>query len=288
MLEVRWIVLSLVATGLLLAFVSYHPGDPGWSTAGNGEPVRNVMGRIGAWFADLLLYLAGLSAYLLPMGLLMWVIADLRRLRSDRDFSDEPLEAGVPPRFWQPWIKCLGFLLIFLAAVLLEATRLRLLPELPLVPGGVFGLLLGPVLIDWMGPVGFTLLCWILLGAGLSVLGGFSWLDVMESFGAWLERQFFAAREAISARGDRKVGERALADREEQVTEKRKILREDHPEPIHIEPGVSHVEMSERAQSERQSVLFADLPPDTELPPLSLLDAASVQQELVSPETLEF
>ncbi|NBO05122.1 MAG: hypothetical protein EBV16_13215, partial [Betaproteobacteria bacterium] len=178
--------------------------------------------------------------------------------------------------------------LIFLAAVLLEATRLRLLPELPLVPGGVFGLLLGPVLIDWMGPVGFTLLCWILLGAGLSVLGGFSWLDVMESFGAWLERQFFAAREAISARGDRKVGERALADREEQVTEKRKILREDHPEPIHIEPGVSHVEMSERAQSERQSVLFADLPPDTELPPLSLLDAASVQQELVSPETLEF
>ena len=288
LLELRWIGFSLLATALLLAFVSYHPADPGWSTAGNGEPIRNVMGRMGAWFADLLLYLAGLSAYLVPMGLLYWVISDLRRLRRDRGFSDEHSARGELPTLLQPWVKSFGFLLIFFASVLLEATRLRMLPELPLVPGGVFGLLFGPVLIDWMGPVGFTLFCWILLGAGLSLLGGFSWIEVLESFGAWLERQFFAARAAIAARGDRKVGERALADREEQVTEKRKILREDHPEPIHIEPAVAQVEMSERAQAERQSVLFADLPPDTELPPIALLDAASVQQELVSPETLEF
>ena len=88
LLEMRWIALSLLTTGLLLAFVTYHPGDPGWSTAGNGEPIRNAMGRIGAWLADLLLYLAGLSAYLFPIGLLVWVISDLRRLRSDRRFME--------------------------------------------------------------------------------------------------------------------------------------------------------------------------------------------------------
>jgi len=279
---------SLLATGLLLAFVSYHVGDPGWSTAGDGQATRNVMGRVGAYFADLLLYLAGVSAYLIPIGMLLWVISDLRRLRSDRQFSGGPRTVFSNTRSLQGWLRLLGFIFLFFACVLLEATRLRLLPDLPLVPGGVFGLLLGPVLLDWMGPVGFTLFCWLLLGAGLSLLGGFSWLDLLESLGAWLEARFFAARQAIAARGDRKLGERALADREEQVIEKRKIFREDHPEPIHIEPPLSHVAMSDRAQAERQSALFADLPPDTELPPLSLLDAASLQQESVAPETLEF
>ncbi|NCV40871.1 MAG: DNA translocase FtsK, partial [Betaproteobacteria bacterium] len=288
LLELRWIVFSLLATGLLLAFVSYHQGDPGWSTAGNGEPVRNAMGRVGAWFADLLLYLAGLSAYLIPIGLLIWVVSDLRRLRSDRHMSDERLANSDLPRLLQPWVKFLGFGLLFVSCVLLEATRLRLLPALPLVPGGVLGLLLSPRLLDWMGPVGFTLFCWLMLAAGLAMVGSFSWFDLFESLGGWVERQFLAAREAIAARDDRKVGERALADREEQVIEKRKIFREDHPEPIHIEPAVSHVAMSERAQAERQSVLFTDLPPDTELPPLALLDTASAQQELVSAETLEF
>ena len=288
LLEMRWIVLSLLTTGLLLAFVTYHPGDPGWSTAGNGEPIRNAMGRIGAWLADLLLYLAGLSAYLFPIGLLVWVISDLRRLRSDRRFMESRTnDRSIAPAL-QAWLKAGGFSLLFFACVLLEATRLRLLPELPLVPGGVFGLLLGPILIDWMGPVGFTLFCWLLLGVGLSLLGGFSWLEVLESLGASIERQFLAARQAIAAHDDRRRGERALADREEQVIEKRKIFRDDHPEPIHIEPAIAQVELSERAQAERQSVLFADLPPDTELPPISLLDIASAQQELVSPETLEF
>ena len=93
LLELRWIGFSLLATALLLAFVSYHPADPGWSTAGNGEPIRNVMGRMGAWFADLLLYLAGLSAYLVPMGLLYWVISDLRRLRRDRGLAMNTVRA---------------------------------------------------------------------------------------------------------------------------------------------------------------------------------------------------
>lgn len=287
-LELRWIVFSLLATGLLLAFVSYHTGDPGWSTAGDGEATRNVMGRVGAYFADLLLYLAGVSAYLIPIGLLFWVIADLRRLRAERHFSDDRFGTSTGSQKLKVWLQSLGFVAIFFACLLLEATRLRLLPDLPLVPGGVLGLLLGPVLLDWMGPVGFTLFCWLLLGAGLSLLGNFSWLDLLESLGAWLEARFFEARQAIAARGDRKLGERALADREEQVIEKRKILREDHPDPIHIEPALSQVAQSERAQAERQSVLFTDLPPDTELPPLALLDAATVHQESVSQETLEF
>ncbi|MFA7667150.1 MAG: DNA translocase FtsK, partial [Burkholderiaceae bacterium] len=42
------------------------------------------------------------------------------------------------------------------------------------------------------------------------------------------------------------------------------------------------------AEAERQVVLFNDLPADTQLPPLSLLDPPPVEQETVSEETLQF
>src|SRR5690606_3383592 len=56
---------------------------------------------------------------------------------------------------------------------------------------------------------------------------------------------------------------------------------------IRIEPQIVHVPKSERVEKEKQVSLFSDLT-DTNLPPLSLLDAAPPTQETVSVETLEF
>ncbi|ODT36176.1 MAG: cell division protein FtsK, partial [Lautropia sp. SCN 70-15] len=95
------------------------------------------------------------------------------------------------------------------------------------------------------------------------------------------------AVQAVSARKDRRIGEAAASVREEQVQEKRKIFEEDSA-PIRIEPPVARIQPSERAVAERQSTLFMDLPADTELPPLSLLDEPPAQQETVSAETLEY
>jgi len=58
--------------------------------------------------------------------------------------------------------------------------------------------------------------------------------------------------------------------------------------PIKIEPQVVSVPRSERAEKERQNVLFQGMPGDSPLPPLSLLDEAPPAQETVSIETLEF
>ena len=108
LLELRWMLFSLLATGLLLAFVSYHAGDPGWSTAGDGQATRNVMGRVGAYFADLLLSLAGVSAYLIPIRIFLWVISDLRRLRSVRQFYCGPRTVFSNTRSLQGWLRLLG------------------------------------------------------------------------------------------------------------------------------------------------------------------------------------
>jgi S-DNA-T family DNA segregation ATPase FtsK/SpoIIIE len=59
------------------------------------------------------------------------------------------------------------------------------------------------------------------------------------------------------------------------------------PSPFKIEP-VSALAKSERVQQEKQATLFRDLPGDSKLPPISLLDEAAEFQETVSTETLEF
>ena len=94
-----------------------------------------------------------------------------------------------------------------------------------------------------------------------------------------------AIRNLYGAREDRKVGVVAAVKREEVVVHERaKIV--DAP-PMRIEPQIIAVPKSDRVEKERQVSLFNDLP-DTNLPPLSLLDEAPQSQETVSIETLEF
>src|SRR5215813_5298433 len=61
--EAKWLALGALAAYLLLVFATYHKGDPGWSHSATGAVTQNAGGRVGAWLADLLLYLFGLSAY---------------------------------------------------------------------------------------------------------------------------------------------------------------------------------------------------------------------------------
>jgi DNA segregation ATPase FtsK/SpoIIIE, S-DNA-T family len=56
---------------LFLALWTYTPTDPGWSHAGDAGAVRNIGGVVGAWASDIALYFAGVSAYLLPLMLLV-------------------------------------------------------------------------------------------------------------------------------------------------------------------------------------------------------------------------
>ena len=70
-----WRDLALIAIAPLLLYlfaslVTFSPADPGWSHSGSvTAPLHNVGGRVGAWLADVLLYLTGYVAYLLPLML---------------------------------------------------------------------------------------------------------------------------------------------------------------------------------------------------------------------------
>ena len=61
--EAWWFVLIAGAVFLALILFTYHKTDPGWSHGGTDLTVHNAGGRFGAWMADVVLHLFGLSAY---------------------------------------------------------------------------------------------------------------------------------------------------------------------------------------------------------------------------------
>src|SRR5574343_1344227 len=72
--ESRWLGVGAVALFLTLALWGFSKDDPGWSHAAMGPLMHNPTGRAGAWTADLLLYLFGLSAWwwIVLFGMFVW------------------------------------------------------------------------------------------------------------------------------------------------------------------------------------------------------------------------
>ena len=273
--EARWLVLAALAGYLLLIFLTFHQGDPGWSLSATAAEMHNAGGRAGAWLSDLLLYLFGLSAYWWIALCLVAVAWGYRGLDRSALIDRRPLAIAL----------C-GFALLLLSSAALEALRLHTLSaQLPLAPGGLLGEAIGGFASDLLGFTGATLLLLTLAAVGFSLFTGVSWLAVAELTGLLLEAAAGYARRAWETRVDRKAGELAREEREGAV-EADKRREEDHP-PLVIAAPVAEIRKSERVQKERQAPLFENLP-DTPLPPVKLLDDAAHDGEPVSAETLEF
>ncbi|CAN5145052.1 DNA translocase FtsK [soil metagenome] len=280
--EARWFALSGLAIYLVLIFLSYSPADPGWSHANAVLKLHNWGGKAGAWLADLMLFIFGFSAWWMNILLLRLVWVGYRRLSQKYIQMREP-EAD---HHQEGWIRYGGFVLLMIGSMGLEYLRMySLKAQLPRQPGGVLGELIGGGAQHVLGFTGATLLVLMLFGVGFSLFFHVSWMAVAERIGGAIEILVEGIRNLISAREDRKVGHVAAVKREEVVVHERAKIVE--APPIRIEPQVVVVPRSERAEKERQVSLFSDLP-DTNLPPLSLLDAAPVAQETVSVEILEF
>jgi len=280
--EARWFALTAAAVYLILIFLTYSKLDPGWSQSSVVPRLHNWGGRIGAWLADLLLFVFGFSAWWWCVSLLRSVWMGYRRL-SHRFLFQKELE---PEHRHEVWIRAIGFVLMLTGSVAIEYLRMHSLKaQLPRAPGGVLGQLIGSAAQNAFGFTGATLFLLLLFGVGFSLFFHVSWLAVAERIGGAIEGGIERVRMLYTAREDRRIGHVAEVKREEVVEQKRAKVVE--APPIRIEPQVVEVQKSERAQKEKQVSLFADLP-DTNLPPLSLLDEPPAAQETVSVETMEF
>jgi S-DNA-T family DNA segregation ATPase FtsK/SpoIIIE len=275
--EARWLVLAAAALYIGLILFGYSKADPGWSHAAQVDRIANPGGRFGAWFADLLLYLFGVSAWWWVLFLLFTVAWGYRRL--DGFFSTDRR-----PFF----IALVGFIVLLAASSGIEALRFHSMKlPLPLDPGGMLGHEVGRLFAQVFGFTGGTLILLALFAAGLSLFAGLSWLRLIERFGSALERSWLGATGLYQRWQDRRIG-REVAERREAVVEvERKRIEETHIEPIRIEPAEIVIPKSGRREKERQAPLFHDMPGGA-LPPLHLLDEPADDIAPPSAETLEF
>jgi len=266
------IALAGLALVLCVALLSFDPRDPSFSYTGEGAPVHNRIGPVGAWFADALFFLFGRPAYLLPviLGVAAWHV-----MRNQVDPArTSRLNLAV---------RVVGFLLVLVASCSLAALHWN--PgALPQGAGGVVGSAAGGALASGLKLLGATLLLLAAWLAGAAVAFGVSWFAVMDRVGAWTWDALHWARERAFTAREVNTGRSAKLERKEalQAEQKRSAPRV----APRIEAPAPASPKSERAEKERQVPLF-DPPQARELPPLDLLDDPGQHEPSYSAEALE-
>ncbi len=269
----------------LLALLTYSALDPAWSTSGDGAPLRNRAGRLGALLADASYYLFGFSVWwCVVVALRVWLSALARWLRqaAPENAAQAPGAAtGMPAAASLG----LGLVLVVAASCVLEWSRLYSLEaRLPGSSGGLLGALLAPPAVQWLGFTGSGLAAIGVALFGAAMALRFSWVHFAERIGAAVFSKLESSRKRREIVEDVALGKQAAREREEVLSEERVEIREH--QPVAVEPVLLEVPKSERVAKERQKPLFAEML-DNKLPQVDLLDGAQVRQETVSAETLE-
>ena len=267
-------LLGAVALFMVLALITYNRGDPGWSSSHAAGQIANLGGWVGAWFADLFLYLFGVMAYLFPFMIAYsgWLLYRGR----DGTHRGSPLQIAL---------RVLGFLLTMATGTALA--YLHLADSVGNLPhaGGVLGDAVGAGLVSAFSFIGATLLLFALFLTGVTLFTSFSWIGLLDVTGIytlrlleWLRCRFIVLGDLIQARQARR--ERvALAKKESQKAETRK--------PVRIEPVIKvQAKPGKRELAEKQVPMFQS-PADEYLPALALLDEAHQSGKEVSRETLQ-
>ena len=274
--EAWWLLLVLVGSYLAIILFTYDRADPGWShSVPDGALIHNAGGAFGAWLADIMLYLLGVSAWwwVVLAFYAMWLV--YLRLEST-GIGDRPIL----------FFNLTGFGMLLVGSSALEAMHLSgLQAALPLAPGGMVGEVMQDALYKVFGHAGATMALLMVFAVGFSLFTGWSWLTITEKIGAAIEFGYFYVRDRWQDWQDKRAGRVAEQLRTEYVQSERK--RTEDRAPVKIETPVLDVPRSDRVEKERQVPLFEALP-DSPLPPLHLLDAPQGEVEVLSAETLEF
>jgi len=267
-------VLGAMALIMLLALLSYDPRDPGFSHTGEGGPLHNQIGSVGAWFADIAYYLCGIPAFLFPamMGLAGWLLFSARG-------TGEPLDKILfASRFG-------GFLLALFTSCGLATLHFST-PLLRESSGGVLGEMVGYGLEASLGQLGATLLLLSLWLAAISLFTGISWLAVMDRIGYVTLNFLESAKVWLTGLQEKAQIRQVAQKRAAQTRSKREQKVQKKKAAPRIEPVVPEPEQSSRVQKERQVPLFEPAVAG-ELPPLAILDDPPEKVDGYSKEALE-
>ena len=264
-------ILSLaLAVFLLLSLITFHRSDPSWSHTGVSNHVFNASGKVGAWFADILLYMFGYVAYLFPVLLVYGGLVYLWERNEG------------PPNYYVLATRTGGSIIIIISTCSLLNLQIASSPEhLPYTAGGILGYVLSSHLVSGLNMMGSGLFLIAIFLAGVTLFTGLSWLNLIEAIG-WI----VTSGVTYLSLGLVPLGKRLI----KQLAVKKKIVERKSPslEPVvatattakkrlsnrvppTINQKIEKVQVSERIDRERQMPLFSADVSDS-IPPLSLLD----------------
>jgi S-DNA-T family DNA segregation ATPase FtsK/SpoIIIE len=172
---------------IMLALITYHDSDPGWSHAAGhyshvALPVLNAGGRVGAYIADALYFLLGYFCYWLPIGGTYFAFLASKNYQALRQPDNLVLS-----------LRGIGFLLFILAG----CSLLSLLPGIKAIngsqsAGGLLGDVIARHFMHALNLQGAMLALMAILLVGITWLTGISWIKITESIGyhtLWLLNQ---------------------------------------------------------------------------------------------------
>ena len=258
---IAWVALAVF---LFLALASYEPEDPGWSYLGTENGAENIVGKSGAWFADVFLFFFGYIAFVFPAIL---------SLQAFEIFKDRNVKSNFDVTLLL--LRIFGFCLLVCSASGIACLHFYDFgSDYPNGSGGVIGLELTNLLEPIFSYVGATLIFLSLLFFGVTALFDLSWLALMESLGG-------AAISFTSSIKNRTV--RAIIyfqelyqlkkskKRRKQMIEKQVEINERRVSPVIETVSETKLEESKRSALERQGNLFK-IEAVEGLPALHLLD----------------
>lgn len=171
LLEVGLLLSSAVALLLLIALFTFDPHDPGWSQSTGHATIHNAAGSVGAWLADLLLFVWGWIAFTIP-----FLVAFIGWLCFRRAHAIEQVD------FFTLALRVTGFVMMMLACSALASMNFD--DVYYFSSGGVVGDLVSQALIPILNLPGTVLLLLATTLAGFTLSTGISLIWVSEKVGA--------------------------------------------------------------------------------------------------------
>jgi len=135
--EIQAILLFAIALIVFISFITFDFSDLQLFTSKVNHPVRNFAGLFGAYLGALMFFIMGMSAYCLPILILVWAIARF---------------SGVTPQ--KLYFKVFGTFFLILASSALFSILGQGENSLRFSLGGIVGLVFSDFLVRYLGSVG--------------------------------------------------------------------------------------------------------------------------------------
>jgi S-DNA-T family DNA segregation ATPase FtsK/SpoIIIE len=274
------IALTALCLYVTLALMSFNLEDSGWSYTSGENQVNNLMGKSGAWLADVMFFIFGYLTIIFPTILanLAW---NMFRDRRDIHVFDWSIFA----------FRCVGFIFTLFAGAGLAALHfygdgLSLRGG----SGGALGSEIANLLSPSFGYVGATLILLASFLFGLTAFVDISWLKVMDTIGLkvilfseWVHQNWLRIK---VEREEKSKMKKSTESRREALV--KQIEKNKHRPAVKIAPKPpKKPEVSERVAREKQGNLFK-VASVNGLPALHLLDQANPDDKSgYSPDDLE-